>query len=96
MEDPPRKDKGMEIQPNVVVCPHCEKQFVHNKVNGIALLEIVQKVEALKRMHQRLTLNAMEKELKTLPPALRKAVLDGYSDFARDIHAALGFGIDVE
>ena len=86
----------MEIQPNIVVCPHCEKQFVHNKVNGIALLEIVNKVEALKRMHQRLTLNAMENDLGTLPKNVRKAVLDGYSDLARDVHAALGFGNDSE
>lgn len=86
----------MDIQPNVIVCPHCEKQFVHNKVNGIALLEIIQKVEALKRMYCRLTLNAIEHELKIMPAPVRKAVLDGYSDYARDVHATLGFGNEAE
>jgi hypothetical protein len=86
----------MDIQPNIVVCPHCEKEFTHNKVNGIALLEIVSKIESLKRMHQRLTLNAMERELGVLPKNVRKAVLDGYSDLSRDVHAALGFGLDAE
>ena len=86
----------MDIQPNIVICPSCEHQFAHNRVNGIALLEIVQKVEALKRMYCRLTLNSIEKDLNTLPPQVRKTILDNYGDFARDIHATLGFGVDAE
>lgn len=86
----------MEIKPNIVVCPHCEKQFVHNRVNGLALLEIVNNVEAKKRMHCKLTLDTLEREYGQLPKAVRKAILDGYSDLARDIHTVLGFGSEAE
>lgn len=88
----------MDITPNIVVCPHCEKEFIHNRVNGIALLEIIQSVQAKTRMHTRLTLDALEREYKgqELPRAVKKAILDGYNDLARDIHTILGFGTEAE
>lgn len=86
----------MDIKPNIVVCPHCEQQFVHNRVNGLALIEIINSVEAKKRMHCKLTLDTLEREYGQLPKAVRKAILDGYSDLARDIHTVLGFGADAE
>lgn len=87
----------MDIQPNVVVCPHCEKTFVHNRVNGMALLEIAQSVEAKKRMHCRLSLDTLEREYGgNLPKPVKKAILDGYNDLARDIHTILGFGTEAE
>jgi len=85
------------ITPNIVVCPHCEHEFTHNRVNGIALLDIIQSVDARKRMHSRLTLDALEKEFGgKVPPTIRKAILDGYSDLSRDVQTILGFGVDVE
>lgn len=89
----------INITANVVVCPHCGDVFEHNKVNGIALLEIAQVVETKKRMHCRLTLDIVERELgKTSPafPAMKKAILDGYNDLARDIHSVMGFGNEAE
>lgn len=83
---------------NSVVCPFCSNVFEHNKVNGIALLEISQTVETRKRMHCRLTLDVVEKSMKGNPsyPLIKKAILDGYNDLARDIHTVLGFGVDAE
>lgn len=84
--------------PNIVVCPHCEKEFTNNKVNGINLLEVAQSLEAHKRMHCRLTLDRLERELKGSEqwPVIKKAVLDGYNDLARDLHTILGFGTEAE
>jgi hypothetical protein len=85
------------ILDNVVICPKCSTTFVHNKVNGVALVEIAQTVEAKKRMHCRLTLNSLERHFGgKLPPEVKKAVLDGYNDLARDIHTIIGFGEEVE
>jgi hypothetical protein len=83
---------------NEVVCPACETQFTNNRVNGLALVEVASSIESRKRMHCRLTLNALEREFKggQLPPAVKKAVLDGYNDLSRDILTILGFGTDVE
>lgn len=83
---------------NIVVCPHCDTQFTNNKVNGIALIEVAQSLEARKRMHCRLTLDLLERELKGSPswPTVKKAVLDGYNDLTRDLHTVLGFGTEAE
>lgn len=88
----------MEIIANAIVCPHCGKNFVHNRVNGMALLEVVQNVEARKRMHCRLTLDAMERADLDEPTfkAIKKVILDGYNDLARDVHTILGFGTEAE
>jgi hypothetical protein len=89
---------GFTFQPNIVVCPHCGKEFMNNKVNGMALIEIAQSLEARKRMHCRLTLDGLERALKDDPswPQVKKLVLDGYNDFARDLHTILGFGSEAE
>lgn len=85
---------------NIVVCPKCQTQFTSNKINGVALVEIAQTVETKKRMHCRLTLNSLERHFEKsgvkLPPEVKKAVLDGYNDLARDIHTIIGFGTEVE
>jgi len=89
----------MEIPKNIVVCPKCDTHFEHNKINGIALLEAVQDIEARKKMYCRLTLDAIErvKEDEKIPyPVIRKIVLDALSDFARDVHSIIGFGTEVE
>ncbi len=87
----------MDIVPNIVVCPYCEKEFVHNRVNGVALLDIIHGVEAKTRMHSRLTLDTLEREFGgKIPAPIRKAVLDGYSDLSRDVQTILGFGVTAE
>jgi predicted site-specific integrase-resolvase len=89
----------MEVLTNRVVCPYCTKEFDHSRVNGIALLEIVQRIETHKRMHCRLTLDAIERAIPASNPAfknIKKAVLDGYNDLARDVHTILGFGNEAE
>ncbi len=80
----------MEAQ--TVFCPHCEKQFQYNKVNGVAFLEILTEIEAKKKMRCRLSLNDLERELGGTPhwPIVKKIVLDGYNDLARDTFAILG------
>lgn len=87
----------LQVTPNVVVCPHCEQPFQYNRVNGLALLEIANGIEQRKRTRIRLTIDALEREYGgTVPPAVRKAILDGYNDLARDIHTLLGFGTQAE
>jgi hypothetical protein len=84
---------------NYVVCPHCEKEFVYNKVNGIALIEAAQNIESRKRMYLRLTLDNLERlsrEGKMDFLAVKKTVLDNMNDLVRDIHTILGFGSEAE
>ncbi len=84
---------------NKVVCPHCNTLFVYNRVNGLALIEVSQSIEARKRMYSKLTLDALERLEKsgTLTfAATRKIVLDNVNDLARDIHTILGFGTEAE
>lgn len=82
---------------NVVICPKCQEKFISNKINGLAIIEIAQKVEAHKRMHCRLTLNTLERHFKgSIPQEVKKAVLDGYNELARDIHAIIGFGEEID
>lgn len=86
---------GINIHPNVVTCPNCDKAFEHNRLNGLALLEIANAVNARKQMHCRLTLNALEREFpEGLPKSVKKAILDGYNDLARDMSTVLGFEIE--
>jgi len=84
---------------NVVVCPHCGNAFEHNKVNGVALVELASDIESRKRMYLRLMLNAIERlersnELNAV--TARKVVLDNINELVRDIHTNIGFGIDAE
>lgn len=83
---------------NQVICPKCNEPFFHNKINGVALIELAQTIETKKRMHCRLTLDALERLDLDEPAfkAIKKVVLDGYNDLARDIHTILGFGVDAE
>lgn len=87
----------MEVTPQVIVCPHCDKPFTNNRVNGMALLEVANAIESRKQMHCRLTLNTLERQV---PPeqwgAIKKAILDGYNDLTRDVHSILGFGTEAE
>ena len=87
----------MQVTPSIIVCPHCDKEFMYSRVNGMALVELVQIIEQRKRMRIRLTLDSLDREFSEgIPSPVKKAVLDGYNDLARDIHTLLGFGLDAE
>ena len=85
------------IQPNIVECPHCAKTFIHNRVNGMALIELVSNIDTRTKIACRLTLNTLEAQYpEGLPKGVKKAVLDGYNDLARAILTLLGYGLDAE
>lgn len=84
---------------NVAVCPHCGKSFVHNKVNGVALVQAISDIEMRKKMYCRLTLDSLERAAddgKLTFPLIKKVVLDNFNDLTRDIHTILGYGEEAE
>lgn len=87
------------IQPNIVVCPHCNESFEHNKVNGVALIQLISDIDARKRMYLKLTLDSFERLIKennfTLATT-RKTLFDNVNDLIRDIHSHLGYGNEAE
>jgi len=84
-------------QPNIVVCPHCDQQFIYNKVNGVSLVQAAQDVESRKRVYIKLMLDMLEKRIDTKEfPAIKKIVLDHFNDMIRDVHTIMGFGTEVE
>lgn len=94
--------KGMEpniFMANIVSCPNCNHTFSYNKINGIALIEAVNHIEARKRMYCRLSLDALEKlekEDKLTFLASKKVILDNFNDLTRDVQTILGLGLGVE
>jgi len=92
----------MQVLQNVVVCPYCDKAFEHNKINGIALVELASDIEARKRTCLKLTLDTIDSEVRAgnLSAAefqkLRKIILDNVNDMIRDIHTHIGFGLESE
>lgn len=87
------------LETTVVVCPHCGKQFEHNKVNGVALVEAAANIEKQKRMYCKLSLDALErlaKEDNLTFPQTKKVLLDNFNDFTRAVHTIIGFGREVE
>jgi hypothetical protein len=85
--------------PNEVICPHCNKKFLYNRINGLAQVEVAQDIESRKRVYCRLALNDIERLYRDgVPPYayIRKIIMDNFNDLARDIHAMLGFGEEVE
>lgn len=90
---------NITLSPNVVTCPHCDKQFIHNKVNGIALLQLINDIDARKRMYCRLALDDIEKladRNELTFAATKKIFLDSMNDFTRAINTELGFGTEAE
>ena len=85
--------------PNEVLCPHCNKTFMYNRINGLAQVEVAQDIESRKRVYCRLALNAIERMYRDGIPqysSIRKVIMDNFNDFTRDTHAILGFGEEVE
>jgi len=83
-----------------VVCPNCGSSFEHNKVNGIALVQAVQSIDARKRMYCKLSLDDLERLSKQSGGIAfsesKKIVLDNFNDFVRDIQTILGWGTEAE
>lgn len=83
-----------------VICPTCGTQFDNNKVDGLALVSTVQKIDARKRMYCKLSLDDLERLSKSSGtiafPEAKKIVLDNFNDFVRDIQTILGLGNEVE
>jgi hypothetical protein len=84
-------------QPNIVVCPHCDQQFIYNKVNGVSLVQAAQDVEARKRVYIKLMLDMLQSRLteEDFKPT-KKIVLDHFNDMIRDVHTIMGFGTEAE
>lgn len=87
------------VMQNVIVCPHCEQAFVHNKINGVALVQLASDIESRKRMYLRLMLNAVERlsaNNELTVDNVRKTILDNTNELVRDIHTNIGFGLEAE
>ncbi len=84
------------ILQNIVVCPYCDQPFEHNKINGIALVQLASDIDARKRTYLRLMLNAIEREESLDITKIKKIIFDHVNDFTRDIHTQIGYGIDAE
>lgn len=83
-----------------VVCPACGTTFENNKINGMALIQTVQNIDARKRMYCKLSLDDLERLSKntgavTFPEA-KKIILDNFNDFVRDIQTIMGLGTEAE
>lgn len=89
---------GLLFAGNLAVCPECNAQFEHNKINGVALVQAVNDIDARKRMHCKLIIDALERLDLDVPAfrATRKVVLDGMNDFNRDVQTILGLADEVE
>jgi len=83
-----------------IVCPACGNAFENNKINGIALIQAIQNIDARKRMYCKLSLNDAERlsiSTGSVPFIdLKKIILDNFNDFVRDIQTILGLGEDAE
>lgn len=86
------------FQGNVAVCPSCGNKFEHNRVNGIALIQAINDVDARKRMYCRMTIDSLERLDLEKPAfdAIRKIILDNFNDLNRDVQSILGFGDDID
>jgi len=85
------------MQPNIVVCPECETQFIYNKINGISLIQAAQDIEARKRVYIKLMLDMLQDRLDPEEfKVVKKIVLDHFNDMIRDVHTISGFGTEAE
>lgn len=84
---------------NIATCPSCGSEFSHNKINGLSLVAAVSDINARVRMHQRLTLNAIEQHTDLSEPAfkaIRKVIMDNFNDLGRDVQVILGLDDEAE
>jgi hypothetical protein len=87
------------FSPNLVWCPKCKHQFENNMINGLALIEAVNRIDSRKRMYSKLALDDIERHIRegTLTQArAKKIIFDNFSDFYRSVQTILGMGNEVE
>lgn len=87
------------FEPNLVLCPNCNHQFANNRINGLALIEATNRIEARKRMYIKLTLDRLESHANDGSLDFTKAkkiILDNFNDLGRDVQTILGLGNEVE
>lgn len=88
---------GEIFQGNLAVCPSCQHTFAHNRINGLAIFEAVNSIDARKRMYCRLTLDQLERlgqERILTFEMIKKIILDNFNDYNRDVQTILGWGVD--
>lgn len=89
----------MLFSANIAVCPSCGNEFPHDKVNGVSLVRAVNDIDSRKRMYTKLALTAIEKygDLDQVTfMAIRKVIMDNFSDYNRDVQTILGLDDEVE
>lgn len=85
------------FEPNTVSCPKCDHVFTNNRINGLALIEAVNHIDAQKRVYSKLALDTLQEQLSPEDfRVVRKVVLDRFNDWNRSIQTILGMGRDVE
>lgn len=87
---------------NIVSCPKCNHTFENNRINGLAVIEAVNHIDARKRMYCKLALDSIEKLVRDgymdhqTYTKIKKTVLDNFNDWGRDVQTILGLGNNVE
>lgn len=87
------------FEPNEIACPNCSHTFVNTRINGLALIEAINIIDARKRMYCKLALDLLENYSRSGNlnfPMTKKIVLDHFNDWGRDIQTILGSGQEVE
>lgn len=85
------------FEPNIVSCPKCEHVFANNRINGLALIEAVNHIDAQKRIFSKLALDTLEAQLTEREfKIVRKVFLDRFNDWGRSIQTILGMGHEIE
>lgn len=85
------------FEANTVVCPKCDHQFTNNRINGLALIETINHIDAQKRVYSKLALDTLQEQLNPEDFKLvRKVFLDRFNDWGRSIQTILGMGNEVE
>lgn len=85
------------FEPNIVSCPKCDHTFSNNRINGLALIEAVNHIDAQKKMYARLALDTLEKQMEPKEfLRVKKVFLDSFNDWGRSIQVILGMGQEVE
>lgn len=85
------------FEASTVVCPKCDHTFTNNRVNGLALIEVVNHIDAQRRVYSKLALDTLQEQLSPEEfKIVRKVFLDRFGDWGRSIQTILGMGQDVD
>lgn len=84
---------------NLVTCPKCNNTFENNRINGLAVIEAINSIDARKRMYCKLALDSIERQMREGNldyTKIKKVILDNFNDWGRDVQTILGMGDQVE